>query len=115
MYARYAKFRGQGTIYRCDWSCSEFQKHAQLAKREVPKPSGKVETLADFKLSKPDRTSLATPGIIISAPASGAGKTTITLGILRALRDEGLNVSAAKLGPTISILNSMSGPVVADA
>ena len=42
---------------------------------------------------------MATPGIIISAPASGAGKTTITLGILRALRDEGLNVSAAKIGP----------------
>ena len=42
---------------------------------------------------------MATPGIIISAPASGAGKTTITLGILRALRDKGLNVSAAKIGP----------------
>ena len=42
---------------------------------------------------------MATPGIIISAPTSGAGKTTITLGILRALRDEGLNVSAAKIGP----------------
>ena len=42
---------------------------------------------------------MATPGIIISAPTSGAGKTTITLGILRALRDKGLNVSAAKIGP----------------
>ena len=42
---------------------------------------------------------MATPGIIISAPTSGAGKTTITLGILRALRDKGLKVSAAKIGP----------------
>ena len=42
---------------------------------------------------------MATPGIIISAPTSGAGKTTVTLGILRALRDKGLNVSAAKIGP----------------
>ncbi len=42
---------------------------------------------------------MATPGIIISAPTSGAGKTTITLGILRALRNKGLKVSAAKIGP----------------
>ena len=42
---------------------------------------------------------MAIPGIIISAPTSGAGKTTITLGILRALRNKGLNVSAAKIGP----------------
>ena len=42
---------------------------------------------------------MAVPSIIISAPTSGAGKTTITLGILRALADKGLKVSAAKVGP----------------
>ena len=42
----------------------------------------------------------ATPrGIVIAAPSSGSGKTTITLGLLAALRDRGLRVAAAKVGP----------------
>lgn len=40
-----------------------------------------------------------TPGLMISAPASGAGKTTVTLGLLRALRKEGLVVQPFKSGP----------------
>lgn len=39
------------------------------------------------------------PGIIIAAPASGSGKTTITLGLLRAFRDKKLAVRGAKSGP----------------
>lgn len=39
------------------------------------------------------------PGLIIAAPASGSGKTTITLGLLRALRDRGITVRGAKSGP----------------
>jgi cobyrinic acid a,c-diamide synthase len=38
-------------------------------------------------------------GLIIAAPASGAGKTTVTLGLVRALRDAGVRVAAAKAGP----------------
>jgi cobyrinic acid a,c-diamide synthase len=38
-------------------------------------------------------------GLIIAAPQSGAGKTTITLGLVAALRRRGLKVSAAKAGP----------------
>ncbi len=38
-------------------------------------------------------------GVIIAAPASGSGKTTVTLGLLRALRDAGVTVAAAKVGP----------------
>ncbi len=38
-------------------------------------------------------------GLILSAPASGAGKTTLTLGLLRALGDRGHPVRAAKSGP----------------
>jgi len=38
-------------------------------------------------------------GIILSAPASGSGKTTITLGLLRALRNRGYEVRSAKSGP----------------
>lgn len=38
-------------------------------------------------------------GLIISAPRSGSGKTTVTLGLLAALRQRGLAVSAAKAGP----------------
>ena len=39
------------------------------------------------------------PGLLISAPSSGAGKTTVMLGLLRALRDEGLTVQPFKSGP----------------
>jgi cobyrinic acid a,c-diamide synthase len=38
-------------------------------------------------------------GLIIAAPHSGAGKTTITLAILAALKRRGLKVRAAKAGP----------------
>ena len=40
-----------------------------------------------------------TPGITISAPSSGSGKTTFTLGLLRALRNKGVKVQAFKNGP----------------
>ena len=39
------------------------------------------------------------PGLMISAPASGTGKTTVTLGLLRALKDAGLTVQPFKSGP----------------
>jgi cobyrinic acid a,c-diamide synthase len=38
-------------------------------------------------------------GLLISAPRSGAGKTTVTLGILAALARRGLSVRSAKAGP----------------
>ena len=38
-------------------------------------------------------------GLIIAAPASGAGKTTVTLGLLRALTLRGLPIRSAKSGP----------------
>ena len=38
-------------------------------------------------------------GVIIAAPGSGSGKTTITLGLLRALSRRGVPVRAAKSGP----------------
>lgn len=39
------------------------------------------------------------PGLLVSAPASGTGKTTVALGLLRALRDEGFSVQPFKSGP----------------
>src|SRR5579872_1977077 len=38
-------------------------------------------------------------GLIIAAPASGSGKTLVTAGLLRALRQRGVRVAAAKAGP----------------
>ncbi|SEM82568.1 cobyrinate a,c-diamide synthase [Palleronia pelagia] len=38
-------------------------------------------------------------GLILAAPASGSGKTTVTLGLLRALRRAGHAVRGAKSGP----------------
>ncbi|QBF30349.1 cobyrinate a,c-diamide synthase [Thalassococcus sp. S3] len=39
------------------------------------------------------------PGLLISAPSSGTGKTTVMLGLLRALREDGLAVQPFKSGP----------------
>ncbi len=39
------------------------------------------------------------PGLLVSAPASGSGKTVVTLGLLRALRRRGVPVRSAKSGP----------------
>ena len=40
-----------------------------------------------------------TRALIIAAPSSGAGKTTVTLALLRALRRRGVRVASAKVGP----------------
>jgi cobyrinic acid a,c-diamide synthase len=37
--------------------------------------------------------------IVIAAPSSGSGKTLFTLGLIRALKNKGLKVASAKLGP----------------
>ncbi|MBM1555206.1 cobyrinate a,c-diamide synthase [Sulfitobacter mediterraneus] len=39
------------------------------------------------------------PGLLISAPSSGTGKTTLMLGLLAALRGQGVNVQPFKSGP----------------
>src|SRR5579875_2838886 len=39
------------------------------------------------------------PAIMVAAPASGAGKTTLVLALLAALRARGMAVRAAKTGP----------------
>jgi cobyrinic acid a,c-diamide synthase len=39
------------------------------------------------------------PGLMISAPSSGTGKTTVMLGLLRALTEDGLRVHPFKSGP----------------
>jgi cobyrinic acid a,c-diamide synthase len=42
---------------------------------------------------------MSAPGVIIAAPASGAGKTTLTLGLVRALCRRGRAVASFKVGP----------------
>ncbi|MGO4841632.1 cobyrinic acid a,c-diamide synthase, partial [Rhizobiaceae sp. 2RAB30] len=38
-------------------------------------------------------------GLIIGAPRSGSGKTSVTIGLLRALKRRGMRVRGAKSGP----------------
>ena len=38
-------------------------------------------------------------GLLVAAPASGSGKTTVTLALLRALRNHGRSVASIKVGP----------------
>ena len=49
----------------------------------------------------PDRTApdRSAPGLLIAAPASGSGKTLVTLALLRALRRRGTRVASLKVGP----------------
>ena len=42
---------------------------------------------------------MSTPAIIVAAPHSGSGKTVVTLGLIRALRKQGLGVGSFKTGP----------------
>lgn len=42
---------------------------------------------------------MTAPGLMIAAPASGTGKTTVMLGLLRALTEDGLKVQPFKSGP----------------
>lgn len=42
---------------------------------------------------------MSPPGLLVSAPSSGTGKTTVTLGLLRAFAEDGLVVQPFKSGP----------------
>lgn len=42
---------------------------------------------------------MSAAGLVVAAPASGSGKTTITLALLRALRARGLHLGSFKVGP----------------
>lgn len=42
---------------------------------------------------------ISTDGLIIAAPASGSGKTVVTLGLVAALKRAGYEIAAAKAGP----------------
>ena len=39
------------------------------------------------------------PRLVIAAPASGHGKTTVACGLLAAFRDRGVRVAGFKVGP----------------
>ena len=47
----------------------------------------------------PTTPSTTPPGLLIAAPASGSGKTLVTLALLRALKRRGTRVASLKIGP----------------
>jgi cobyrinic acid a,c-diamide synthase len=47
----------------------------------------------------PTPTTPTPPGLLIAAPASGSGKTLVTLALLRALKRRGTRVASLKIGP----------------
>ena len=46
-----------------------------------------------------NRNNNAIPRVLLTATSSGIGKTMITCGILKALKNRGLNCAAIKCGP----------------
>jgi len=42
---------------------------------------------------------MTVPGLLVAAPRSGSGKTTVTLALMRALRRRGLRIRGMKCGP----------------
>ena len=42
---------------------------------------------------------MSSRAVVIAAPASGSGKTLVTLAVLRALRNQDVSVAGAKSGP----------------
>lgn len=56
-----------------------------------------IEEKVEMTMTIADRN--ARPRLIIAGTGSGAGKTTVTLGLMRALAQRGLSVQGFKCGP----------------
>jgi cobyrinic acid a,c-diamide synthase len=56
---------------------------------------GIVRTLAAMAMGK----SVTVPAVVVAAPASGSGKTTVATGLIGALRQAGYTVAPFKVGP----------------
>jgi cobyrinic acid a,c-diamide synthase len=72
-----------------------------MAPDKNKKTNGEESDVSPSQRSCAARTVWTAPvkGFLIAAPHSGSGKTTVTLGMLRALRERGLSVASAKAGP----------------
>src|SRR4030067_2474958 len=64
-------------------------------KKNNEQPDASLEVYE--KLGK--SASISVPSVLIAAPSSGSGKTTISLGIMAALRKRGRIVQPFKVGP----------------
>jgi cobyrinic acid a,c-diamide synthase len=61
--------------------------------------AGKARRASSGEPANSDRQVTPTPAVIIAAPASGSGKTTIATGLIGALRRAGHRVAPFKVGP----------------
>ena len=58
---------------------------------------------------------MSLPRVLVAAPASGHGKTTVATGLMAALADRGHVVSGHKVGPDTSTPDTTPSPPVAPA
>src|SRR3954465_1435802 len=61
--------------------------------------AGKARRASSGEPANSDRRMTPTPAVIVAAPASGSGKTTIATGLIGALRAAGHRVAPFKVGP----------------
>src|SRR5579859_1670451 len=65
----------------------------------APRPARGRGRGADRAPAPPGCISMNLPRLIIAAPSSGSGKTTVTAGLLAALTKRGQRVTPFKVGP----------------
>ena len=62
-------------------------------------PADTPRVYPDLRTLAPGRAAMSTPALVIAAPASGSGKTTVATGLMGALRRSGHRVAGFKVGP----------------
>ena len=79
------------------------RRYANLAEEITRAVQAYIEDVKTLDFPERERTVLMQSHLLIGAASSGSGKTTFTLGLLRALKNRRLRCSLLNVGRTISI------------